>query len=378
MKTIKSRGPFAQYEDTTWGIDTKVKIGDSFQHFKKKGYATLSAAKADFERAKAEFIAGRSLHKSSVMLFDDLLDEYTKMRRITVNATTLSCDASVFNVYLLPAFGKTLLKDCINPDSIQAWYDALIADVRVSANKKSKVITRVKDLLKFAYMRKFIGAETYQDCDVLLYPVKCKRASATERVVWTKEEEADFLSVIKDAKDLVMFKLFLACGARLGEFLGLQPKCFERERKRLKICQQALNIPGEGTILTDKLKTHDSYRTVMLTDDVAHELADYIDGLGLKDDDFLFFDREKGKPMSRSTFRRRLYRYCDLAKVRRINPHASRHIQATRLAGVCKTGEEIEAAARRLGHSPEMFMNTYARHANDKTEEALIERLAKA
>jgi len=47
-------------------------------------------------------------------------------------------------------------------------------------------------------------------------------------------------------------------------------------------------------------------------------------------------------------------------------------------ASVCHTGEEIEAAARRLGHSPEMFMNTYARHSSDETENKLLERLCDA
>ena len=56
MKVVKRKGAFVQYADATWGIDTKVKIGDEFRHFGKKGYTTLSAAKADYERAKEEFI----------------------------------------------------------------------------------------------------------------------------------------------------------------------------------------------------------------------------------------------------------------------------------------------------------------------------------
>ncbi len=64
-----------------------------------------------------------------------------------------------------------------------------------------------------------------------------------------------------------------------------------------------------------------------------------------------------------------------MAGVRKVNPHASRHLQATKLASVCATGAELEAAARRLGHSPEMFMNTYAKHSSDKTEAELVKRI---
>jgi len=379
MKTIKRRGAFVQYADETWGIDTKVKVGDTFLHFGKKGYPTLGAAKADFERAKAEFISSRSLNKTQVCIFDELLAEYAKMRALVVNETTVvNCDQSVFRNYFLPTFGGKLLRDCLNQEAIRIWYESLVGNPRLSQNKKQKVITRMKDLLKFAYSRKFMDAVSFQDCDVLLYQVKGKKTAKTERVIWTAEEEYAFMSAIKDKKDYVTFAVFLACGARLGEFLALQPKFFDRDRQRIRIEQQAITLQGKGTYVTDKLKTHDSYRSVILPKAVSDLLCDYIDTLGIADDEFIFFESDRKTPMGRSTFRRRLYRYCDKAGVRRINPHASRHIQATRLAGVCRNGQEIEAAARRLGHSPEMFMNTYAKHTSEETETALLGRLAEA
>lgn len=64
-----------------------------------------------------------------------------------------------------------------------------------------------------------------------------------------------------------------------------------------------------------------------------------------------------------------------MAGVRKINPHASRHLQAVKLARVADSAEMIEAAARRLGHSPEMFLNTYARHVDDEKENELLRRL---
>ena len=378
METIKRRGAFAQYSDGTWGIDTKVKIDGSFSHFKKKGYATLGAAKADFERAKAEFISSKGLNKMSVTLFDDLLAEYAKMRSNTVNQSTAWADKSIYKVDFMPTFGKKLIKDCFTQSAMDDWYNSMVGDVRLSDNKKSKAVARMKDLLKFAYQRKFIDAVTYQDCDVILYPIKSRKAAQTERVVWSTDEERRFMDCITDRRDYVMFSVFLSCGARLGEFLALQPKHFDRAKRKIKICQQALTLPGQGTFVTDKLKTHDSYRTVMLSQDVSDMLAEYIDSIGIADEEFIFFELDRSKPMGRSTFRRRLYKYCDIAGVRKINPHASRHIQATRLASVCVTGQEIEAAARRLGHSPEMFLNTYARHASDETETELIKRLPKA
>ena len=375
MKVSKRKGAFVQFEDGTWGIDTKVKIGEEFKHFGKKGYATLSAAKADFERGKAEFISLKSLNKYEVLIFDDLLRKYNDMRRVIVNESTLGCDNSEFHVYFLPYFGGKLLRDCFNQESIENWYQELVDNPHYSNNRKAKVITRMKDLLKFAYMRKFIDAVIYQDCDCCLYQVKYSKKPQHEKVIWEESEEQAFWEVVSDyPKDYLMFRVFFTCGARLGEFLGLQVNCFNPSKKKLDIKQQAIYVPNKGLIVTDRLKTHESYRTVILPNDLASDLERYITTIGLKENDFLFFGNNRKQPLSRTNFRRKLYKYCDLAGVRKIVPHTSRHLQATKLAKVATSGEMIEAAARRLGHSPEMFMNTYARHSNDNNEEDLLRK----
>lgn len=375
---VKSKGAFYQDTDGIWGIDTRILVDGEYRHFKKKGYATLSAAKADFERAKAEFIKSKTKHHE-VMLFEELWAEYEKMRKVVVDISTIQCDLNVLHHYLAPYFGHKLLKDCLNREAIYDWYHNLVDTTKYSNQMKSKVITRMKDLLKFAYMHEFIDAPTYQSCDVQLYQVKYSKQAKTERIVWTREEENAFFSAIEGSTtDFIMFRLFFTISPRLGEFLGLQPNCFDYAKKKVTIKQQAKNVTGHGVVVTDKLKTHDSYRTVIIDSQLADMLHDYIVSMDIKDDEFLFYGNTKSQPLSRTSFRRKLYKYCDLAGVRKINPHASRHLQATKLASVCHTGEEIEAAARRLGHSPETFMNTYARHTSDKTENELLERMAEA
>ncbi len=369
------KGAFRQEKDKTWTIDTKVKVDGVFKHFQKKGYSTLSSAKADFETQKELFIKKHSVHHKTV-LFEDLLDKYKEMRRFTVDVSTLGCDQSIYNVYFLPYFKGKLIKDCLTREEISQWYKAIIDSPKYSNNKKSKIITRMKDLLKFSYMHEYIDAPTYQSCDVNLYQVKYKKTAEVERVIWTPEEERDFILATKENHiDYIMFKLFLTTSPRIGEFLGLQANCFDHRKRKITIKQQVKNISGKGAVLTDKLKTHDSYRTIILTEELANLLEEYIRDFDIKPNEFLFYAYDKASPLSRNSFRRKLYKYCDMARVRRINPHASRHIQATKLASVCHTGTEIEAAARRLGHSPDMFMNTYARHTNDKVENQLLERL---
>lgn len=375
MKT-KNKGSIVQCADGSWMIDTKIKVGDKWLHFKRTGYATKADVNSAFTIEKEKFISSKTLNKWDVMTFEDLITKYAEMRKVVVSTSTRQGDASDIKVYMCPFFGTHLLVECFTADNVEQWYHELVNNPAISNSKKSKIITRMKDLLKFAYSHKYISAPIYQDCDVCLYQVKYIKKPISERVIWTKEEEENFWATCSvNSKDYAMFRVFFECSARLGEFLGLQVNCFNAETRKLVIKQQAVYVSGEGLILTNKLKTQDSYRTIILSENVANLLQEYIDKLELIDNDYLFFEQEPKKPISRTAFRQKLYKYCDLAGVRRMNPHASRHLQAVKLARVADSAEMIEAAARRLGHSPEMFLNTYAKHANDKNENELLKRL---
>ena len=361
-----NKGAFVK-KGKTWAIDTKIKVDGKYVHFSKSGYDTLASAKADFENAKNEVIEKRStiLKKD---IFDNLFIEYEKMRAVTIDIATLETDKAIYRNYFKEFHGKKI-EECFKAQIIKRWYESLIKDVRVSNGRKSKVIACMKNLLKFAYNHKYIGAVVYQDCDVEIYQVKYTKKPKTERVVWTVEEEAAFHSAIAcNQNDSIMFNLFFICSARLGEFLGLMPSCIDFKNKKIHIMQQVKNIAGQGPVLTDKLKSHDSYRSVILPDGILKELKTYIENKNIGDNDFLF-------TISRNTFRRRLNHYCDMAGVRRINPHCSRHMMAVKLSKVATTGDLIVAAAGVLGHSPETFMNTYANHNNDTKQRELLSKI---
>ena len=374
MKT-KTTG-FRQLKDKTWEINTSVKVDGEYKHFQKKGYPTLGAAKADFERAKEEFIKKHTKHHQMIY-FEDLIDEYKKMRISTVSHGTTIGDNSIYNVYMFPYFKGKKLKDVFVREEINEWYHTIVDNPDYSNNKKSKVITKMKDILKFAYMHEFIDAKVYQSCDVCLYQVKVSKKAQTERVVWTLEEEQAFIEATKENYvDYLMFNLFLASATRLGEFLGLQVNCFDYEKRKIIIKQQVNVKTGSSATLTSRLKSEQSYRTIMLTQEIADMLQEYIETLSLKENNYLFFSCSgRNIPLSRTTFRRRLEKYCKLANVREINPHAARHSMACKLARVCKTGAEIEAAAKRLGHTPSVFMNIYASHVDDELENELLNRI---
>lgn len=373
----KRTSGFVKEENGLWSINTTVKIDGEFRHFKKRGYLSLSEAKADFERAKAEFINNNS-SKSEIMLYEDLVADYNRTRLLSVSEGTQYMTMSMLKKYFEPYFKGKLLKDFLNKDVIKEWHSNLVDNPRLSSNRINKIVGTAKDLIKHAYINEYIDPKTYQSCDVRLIKVKSRGREKKERVAWTLAELNKFFEAIPEgSQDYVMFKLFFACSPRISEFLALMPRCYDSKRKRISIEQQiSCSYRDTGKqVLTDRLKTAGSYRTISLNKELADMLEQYIHDFNIKDDEFLFWGQTRHTAYAKTTFRRRLYKYCDLAGVRRINPHGARHTMAVLLSAVAITGEDIEAAARRLGHTPEMFMNTYANHVSEERETELFEKI---
>ena len=371
MKT-KTKGKFVQTKNGTWEIDTKVKVNGEFKHFHKTGYATLKQAQNDYDRAEKEFVKKYS-NTCETLFFEDLFEQFETMRSITVDVSTTQIDKSINHNYFQDFQGK-LLKDVFNRPNITQWYANLVNDSSKSNVRKSKVVVLLRQILKFAYQNLLIDAPTYQVCDVSLYPIKYSRTTRKEKVAWSKEELDTFLKNVDNGTDEVMFKLFFFLATRMGEFLALMPRAYDRNKKTMTIEQQVKNVSGNNSqILTSKLKTHESYRVIALTDEMCEMLNDYIDTVGIGENEYLFGKRKE--PMSRQTFRRKLEHYVNKANVRMISPHCARHTKATMLASVCQTTQDIEACARRMGHSPSMFMDTYGKHNTQETERELIAKL---
>ncbi|MGM9813968.1 MAG: hypothetical protein ACI32C_03595 [Candidatus Enteromonas sp.] len=95
-------------------------------------------------------------------------------------------------------------------------------------------------------------------------------------------------SIPKDHIDYPVFSLFCYLGCRLGEFLGLQWKCLDENAKSIAICQQIIYLNGIP-VLSDELKTNESYRVDALDQDTFDLLMRYKATLNNpKPDDFIF------------------------------------------------------------------------------------------
>ena len=228
----------------------------------------------------------------------------------------------------------------------------------------------------FAWKNHHITGETRDDLNTMVENVRLPNRAKSDRAVWTYEQEMKFLSVIpQDSIDYPMFTLFCYLGCRLGEFQGLQWGCFNQRQGTITIGQQVIRLKG-GTVLSDELKTNESYRVNALDAYTLGILVKYRSTLNSSEDDEYIFPSpfSSKEPISRTEFRRRFNLYIKLSGVPKIVPHGVRHSKATQIAGVCRNAEEVAVAAKFLGHSSSMFMGTYVAQ-NGVDQNDLINRL---
>lgn len=337
-----------------------IKVKRNGVYITKRGFYSKHDADMSYDEVISKALYEKKL--KSELTIENIWNDFVEYRKLQVSSGTLVCDRSNYNYF------KNLE---LTRSAITKFYKDIISNNNLSSQKKHQIIATLKAVLKVAYYNKKISAELYQDLDVTLVLPKIEKSMQTskDRDAWSQDEIDKFFSVIpKDTQEYVLFRTFFELGCRIGELLGLQVQDYDRNSRKIAILRQRIHINGQGYVNTPKLKTNASYRLILISEDLSNLLNDYIDETFKKPNDQLF-------TIHRNTLRRRLYAYEELAKIDHHIPHSIRHTSAVNYAKVISNFHELEVASKRLGHSPQMFMETYANHINELDEEKLLKKV---
>ena len=344
-----------QYE-----VDYIVTIDGKRAHLRATGFSSVTEAgeaiPALIEKKRKELCVS-----AATKTFNDLCREFEDYRSVKSKVQTVEALTYMIGKHILPSFDGIRIPEALTYERVSAWYKAKCASPRDSAPRKNKVFTTMRQLIECAWKWHYITSETYQDLSSLVENVRLPNKAKEAKAVWTYEDEERFLSAIpRDSIDYPMFSLFCYLGCRIGEFQGLQWRCYDAENGTITIGQQIVRMKG-GTILSGELKTNESYRINQLDESTKNLLEAYRATLDSSEDNEYIFPSpyDSRTPLSRSEFRRRFNVYIKKSGVPKIVPHGVRHSKATMIASVCRNAEEVAVGAKFLGHSSAMFMGTY-------------------
>lgn len=362
-----------EHSDGTFIIDCVKTIQGKRIHIYSSGYLSQEEALLAMPRLIAAKTSFYSNLRSRQMTLDTFLKQYEEYRLLHVRPSSVAFGRSAAKTFFIDALSLNV-SDAFCFTRIKAVYQNILAH-QGGAAWKNRCIGVFRQMAEAAFKWKLLDAESYQDALSVLENIPENRGAKKNRPIWNKKEKDAFLSVIHDEEDKLLFELLITLGARIGEFAGLTWDCYNPKAGTIEIKQQLVYQNVGKWVLSSDLKTRESYRICKLSSYMNDALKKYRErsgGFG-----FIFKSKtEENAPMSKAVIRRKMYRYIELSGVKRITPHCLRHAKATDLMRVCRDMEEVKAAARYLGHSATMMVDTYG-HSQEAATLAVLRRLEK-
>lgn len=190
---------------------------------------------------------------------------------------------------------------------------------------------------------------------------------------YTVEQFNEFLSVISNKEDRLIFEMLFYYGLRCGELRGLQVKCFYKDK--IEIFQELSNKGRFGGQNVFDVKTASSVRFYPYVKDIKSLFKEIVREKELKKSDFIFINKDREKVIGETSIRRKILEYSKRAKLQPIKIHEFRHSCASYLINKDVDPKDI---ASWLGHaSVETTLKVYAHLLPSRKEgiKSIIDKL---
>ena len=190
--------------------------------------------------------------------------------------------------------------------------------------------------------------------------------------------EYDRLLVCIPDRFRVLVMTDIETGLRWGELIALRPRHIDFLHKTITVEQTIVEVSrkysptGQRMIIKDYPKDNE-FRTLRVGEELLAVISTRIEQLGLGRDDLLFPSTETagGRPMSRNTFRTKVWlpALAQSGLDFHVRMHDLRHAHASwLLAG----GADLKTVMERMGHSQIMTTQKYLHTLPDADDKALV------
>ena len=308
----------------------------------KRGFATKKVAQ-DWEQSFAVKEAS-----NLDMTFEEFVSVYERDVRPKLKENTWLSKEHVIQTKLLPYFKRKRMCDITSRDITQ-WQNEMLTKTSVKgtayANTYLKTLqSQLSSIFNHAVRLYELHSNPVQKAGPL------GMSTSDEMQFWTKEEYLQFIPVMATKiYSYLAFELLYWCGMRMGELRALTPGDFDFYKKTISITKSYQKIKGRDVVTVPKTKN--SIRTIVMPEQVATEMKDFIDSIyGIQATDRIF-------TFSKSYLHHEMDRGAKASGVKRIRVHDLRHSHVSLLINM---GFSALAIGNRVGHESEKITYRYA------------------
>ena len=284
-----------------------------------------------------------------------------------VEVSTMAGYRSYLDRHFLPYFGDRRMYQIL-PSTVQDWVTE-VSGTGLSPTSIRKYHVMLHSVFKRAVRDRIIGSNPCEG-------VELPKVVAHKSRILTPAEYDRLLAAIAPRYRLLV-QVDIETGLRWGELIALRPRHIEFLRRTITVEQTIVEVSkkhsptGERMIVKEYPKDDES-RVLRVSQQLLDALAAHIAELGLGRDDLLFTStgERAGNPISRNTFRTRVWLPAIEAATLdfHVRVHDLRHAHASwLLAG----GADLKTVMERMGHSQIMTTQKYLHSLPDAQDKAL-------
>jgi integrase len=287
-----------------------------------------------------------------------------------IEPTTRAAYSSYLDKHFFPFFGKKLLNQ-ITPSLVQDWVTKAAAD-GLSPRSIQKYHTMLHSIFKRAVRDRLMLTNP---CEHTELPKVITRKSTT-----ITADEFDRLLTAIPERHRVMVETAIETGMRWGELIALRPRHIDFLRKTVTVEETIVEVSrkhsptGERYVVKPYPKDNEP-RTFGVDDDWLAKVALHIQSRSLGRDQLLF-TTTAGTPISRNTFRTRVWLPAVAASGIGFNVriHDLRHAHAS---WILSEGSDLKSVMDRMGHAQIQTTQKYL-HALPEGDQKNLDALARA
>lgn len=338
------------------------------RYIRRQGFTSEKAAKN--ELLKIEYLVSTNQYYKDVKSgkFGDVLDEWLKLHKTTVKASTLVRENSCITNHIKP-YVKNMYVDKITLRQCQDFTNKAFAAAPAAY---TQIIGIVKSVLDYALRLGMI------ESNPMLYVIKPRKkidVSDKHDNFYNKDELKKFLDVAKntDLKKYTLFRLLAFSGIRIGECLALTWHDLNYKNNTIAINKTLARIKDKLVIQTPKTKS--SNRVISLDAETMQVLKTWQleqrkqllkIGINSMNKHQLIFSNGNNEYIYSGTVRKSIKILAKKAGIHLITTHGFRHTHATLLFA---SGMDIKQVQARLGHSNvQTTLNIYTHAIQDKQD----------
>ena len=324
---------------------------------RKQKESKLYKLSSEAKEAEREFLnkVEKKDEINNNITFEDVFNEWLLIKKRIIKCTTFYRLKKCLNKQVLSFFRKYKLHS-IKMDTINKWY-IYLESTNISQEYQNSLIGYFKEILTYAKDNYEFDAKIVSRVQKKRISKEIKTINEAEWNFWTNEEFDIFINCVDDPLYYTIFNFLYYTGLRLGEMIALTWEDINLEKKEIYIRNNFTDKIEDKIYDIVDPKSKNSIRVVNLDDDTNELLLKHYE----EEQKIYNFSKEmfvfgNVKYIAPTTFRRKLNKYIDISKVKRITPHGFRHSHASLLIHLGCDSREV---AKRLGDTVQVIESTY-------------------